>query len=101
MTFLLLFIQSSVCVLLVVICKKLRLIQYGDFNTEHAKKWFPISTSLVLVIYTGAKSLVRTARAVVRVYWLPERSLTFDLIAISQYTGVHHLQEPHHHPNCV
>jgi len=91
MTFLLLFIQSSVCVLLVVICKRLRLIQYGDFNTEHAKKWFPISTSLVLVIYTGAKSLVRAARAVMRVYWLPERSLTFDPAAISQYTGVHHL----------
>lgn len=66
MTFLLLFIQSFVCVLLVVICKKLRLIQYGDFNIENAKKWFPISTCLVIVIYTGSKSLVRTAPTVAR-----------------------------------
>ena len=32
---------------------------------------------------------------------LPERILTFGCTAISQYTGVHHLQEPHYHPHCM
>jgi len=102
MTFLLLFIQSFVCVLLVVVCKKLRIIQYGEFNIENAKKWYPISACLVIVIYTGSKSLVRTAPVVARAFGrLPEQILTFGCAAISQYTGVHHLQKPHHHSNCV
>lgn len=32
-----------------------------DFDMADAKAWFPISSLLVAVIYTGSKSLVRTA----------------------------------------
>lgn len=59
MTCVLLFIQSTVCVLCVALCKRLGIIAYQDFKLESAKKWFPISSFLVAVIYTGSKSLVR------------------------------------------
>jgi hypothetical protein len=58
MTCVLLFIQSSVCVLCVAICKQMGIISYKDFELDTAKKWFPISSFLVAVIYTGSKSLV-------------------------------------------
>ena len=58
MNFLLLCIQSSVCVACVVIVKKLGIISFRDFDMKEAKMWFPISVMLVGVIYTGSKSLV-------------------------------------------
>lgn len=58
MNFLLLCIQSFVCVSCVYITKKLGLISFRDFDTKDAKMWFPISLMLVGVIYTGSKSLV-------------------------------------------
>lgn len=60
MTCVVLFIQSLVCVLCVAACKRLRIITYQDFDLDTAKKWFPISSFLVALIYTGSKSLVRT-----------------------------------------
>lgn len=36
-----------------------QLITFRDFDKDDARKWFPISFLLVLVIYTGSKSLVR------------------------------------------
>lgn len=58
MNFFLLFIQSAVCVACVWMSKAAGLISFRDFDTGDAKKWFPISFLLVLVIYTGSKSLV-------------------------------------------
>lgn len=58
MNFLLLCIQSTVCVSCVAFVKKLGLISFRDFATKDAKAWFPISALLVGVIYTGSKSLV-------------------------------------------
>ena len=58
MNFLLLFIQSAVCVACVWISKTTGLISFRDFDMGDAKKWFPISFLLVMVIYTGSKSLV-------------------------------------------
>jgi GDP-mannose transporter len=58
MNFLLLCIQSSVCVLCVVVVKKLGIITFRPFDLADAKAWFPISFLLVSVIYTGSKSLV-------------------------------------------
>ena len=58
MNFFLLFIQSAVCVACVWVSKTTGLISFRDFDTGDAKKWFPISFLLVLVIYTGSKSLV-------------------------------------------
>jgi GDP-mannose transporter len=58
MTFLLLCIQSTVCVCCVSIVKFLGLITFRDFDAKEAREWFPISFLLVSVIYTGSKSLV-------------------------------------------
>jgi GDP-mannose transporter len=76
MTFLLLAIQSLVCVLVVSTVKRLGIINCGssdgrdlptvkfladrvvrDFDTADAKAWFPVSSLLVAVIYTGSKAL--------------------------------------------
>ncbi|EMD38859.1 hypothetical protein CERSUDRAFT_112581 [Gelatoporia subvermispora B] len=57
MNFLLLGIQSTVCVACVFVVKKLGIISFRDFSTDDAKAWFPISFLLVSVIYTGSKSL--------------------------------------------
>lgn len=58
MTFLLLCIQSLVCVMCVALVKQAGIISFRDFDTQDAKAWFPISFLLVSVIYTGSKSLV-------------------------------------------
>ena len=58
MNFLLLCIQSSVCVTCVFVVKKMGIIAFRDFDMKDAKMWFPISVMLVSVIYTGSKSLV-------------------------------------------
>lgn len=72
MTFLLLAIQSSVCVLAVWSVKRMGVItcaptlmlavivltKVRDFDKNDAKAWWPVSALLVAVIYTGSKSLV-------------------------------------------
>lgn len=58
MNFLLLCIQSIVCVACVMLAKKIGVISFRDFDMQDAKTWFPISFLLVSVIYTGSKSLV-------------------------------------------
>ena len=58
MNFLLLTIQSVVCVGCVMVVKKFGIISFRDFDIEDAKKWFPISFLLVTVIYTGSKAIV-------------------------------------------
>ncbi|TFY72301.1 hypothetical protein EVG20_g700 [Dentipellis fragilis] len=57
MNFLLLCIQSTVCVACVVLVKKIGIISFRSFDLQDAKMWFPISALLVSVIYTGSKSL--------------------------------------------
>lgn len=39
----------------------LQMITFREFDKDDARKWFPISFLLVLVIYTGSKALVRLA----------------------------------------
>ena len=58
MNFLLLCIQSTVCVVCVATVKKFGIISFRSFDMQDAKAWFPISFLLVTVIYTGSKSLV-------------------------------------------
>lgn len=58
MTFLLLALQSLVCVLCVSFVKKVGLISFRRFALEDAKAWAPVSALLVAVIYSGSKSLV-------------------------------------------
>ncbi len=59
MNFLLLCIQSTVCVFCVMVVKMLGVIVFRKFDLADARAWFPISFLLVSVIYTGSKSLVR------------------------------------------
>lgn len=35
-----------------------QMITFREFDKDDARKWFPISFLLVLVIYTGSKALV-------------------------------------------
>ncbi|KAI0731232.1 UDP-galactose transporter [Earliella scabrosa] len=80
MNFLLLCMQSSVCVGSVMIVKKLGIISFRDFDTKDAKMWFPISCMLVGVIYTGSKSLQYLSIPVYTIF----KNLTIILIAYGE-----------------
>lgn len=96
MNFLLLGIQSTVCVACVSLVKKLGIISFRSFDMKDAKAWFPISFLLVSVIYTGSKSLVSCDCAP------SPGDLLFDMIlAISKYTGVYDLQESNNYSHCT
>lgn len=58
MNFLVLLIQSLVGVIAVSAAHRLRVISLREFSAKDAKAWAPISTLLVLVIWTGSKALV-------------------------------------------
>ncbi|KAL9120709.1 MAG: hypothetical protein Q9187_002736 [Circinaria calcarea] len=57
LNFFLLVVQAVVCVIAIQACKTLGIITYRDFNSDEAKKWFPVSLLLVGMIYTGTKAL--------------------------------------------
>ncbi|KAG6890300.1 GDP-mannose transporter into the lumen of the Golgi [Termitomyces sp. Mi166 len=80
MTFLLLAMQSIVCVLCVLAAKKAKLIQFRPFDVDDAKAWFPISALLVSVIYTGSKSLQFLSIPVYTIF----KNLTIILIAYGE-----------------
>ncbi|KAH7913062.1 hypothetical protein BJ138DRAFT_1134343 [Hygrophoropsis aurantiaca] len=80
MTFLLLSIQSIVCVSCVIAVKKIGLISFRNFDTNDAKMWFPISCLLVGVIYTGSKSLQYLSIPVYTIF----KNLTIILIAYGE-----------------
>ncbi|KAJ6591830.1 hypothetical protein DFH09DRAFT_1025859 [Mycena vulgaris] len=80
MNFLLLCIQSIVCVSCVAIVKKTKIISFRAFDTQDAKAWFPISFMLVLVIYTGSKSLQFLSIPVYTIF----KNLTIILIAYGE-----------------
>ncbi|THH02687.1 hypothetical protein EW026_g223 [Hermanssonia centrifuga] len=80
MNFLLLCIQSTVCVSCVATVKKLGVISFREFDTKDAKAWFPISFLLVSVIYTGSKSLQYLNIPVYTIF----KNLTIILIAYGE-----------------
>ncbi|KAI8996370.1 UDP-galactose transporter [Trametes punicea] len=80
MNFLLLCMQSSVCVACVYTVKKLGVISFRDFDVKDAKAWFPISVLLVGVIYTGSKSLQYLSIPVYTIF----KNLTIILIAYGE-----------------
>jgi len=80
MTFLLLSLQSIVCIICVVVVKKLRVISFRDFNIQDAKAWLPVSALLVVVIYTGSKSLQYLTIPVYTIF----KNLTIILIAYGE-----------------
>jgi GDP-mannose transporter len=49
--------QSIVCVGVIQILKVMGFAKFRDFNTDEARKWFPISLLLIGMIYSGSKAL--------------------------------------------
>ncbi|KAG8220865.1 hypothetical protein J3R82DRAFT_2360 [Butyriboletus roseoflavus] len=80
MTFLLLSLQSVVCVACVETVKRLGIISFRDFDIQDAKAWFPVSALLVSVIYTGSKSLQYLTIPVYTIF----KNLTIILIAYGE-----------------
>jgi GDP-mannose transporter len=80
MTFLLLSMQSIVCVACVFAAKKSGVISFRDFDMQDAKAWYPISCLLVSVIYTGSKSLQYLSIPVYTIF----KNLTIILIAYGE-----------------
>ncbi|GAA6026316.1 hypothetical protein JCM11491_003427 [Sporobolomyces phaffii] len=80
MNFLLLTIQSVVCVSCVMTAKRLGVITFRDWDKDDARKWFPISFMLVSVIYTGSKSLQYLSVPVYTIF----KNLTIILIAYGE-----------------
>lgn len=80
MNFLLLSMQSIVCVTCVSTVKKLGIISFRDYDSKDAKMWFPISALLVSVIYTGSKSLQYLSIPVYTIF----KNLTIILIAYGE-----------------
>ncbi|KAJ7257883.1 hypothetical protein B0H12DRAFT_1110413 [Mycena haematopus] len=80
MNFLLLCIQSMVCIGCVVLVKKAGIISFRDFDMQDARAWFPISFMLVTVIYTGSKSLQFLSIPVYTIF----KNLTIILIAYGE-----------------
>ncbi|KAI5121508.1 hypothetical protein M0805_006545 [Coniferiporia weirii] len=80
MNFLLLTIQSSVCVACVATVKRAGFISFREFDMQDAKKWFPISVMLVSVIYTGSKSIQYLSIPVYTIF----KNLTIILIAYGE-----------------
>lgn len=80
MTFLLLSMQSIVCVACVIAAKKSGVISFRDFDMQDVKAWYPISCLLVSVIYTGSKSLQYLSIPVYTIF----KNLTIILIAYGE-----------------
>ena len=97
MNFLLLCIQSLVCVLCVLTVKRLGIISFRNFDMADAKAWFPISCLLVAVIYTGSKSLVSPTN--VLSCHVDGRVIERQFAAIPDHPRLYHFQKLDHHPH--
>ncbi|KAJ5150506.1 UAA transporter [Penicillium coprophilum] len=80
LNFLLLCVQSLVCIAAIQTCKSMGLITYRDFNSDEAKKWFPITLLLIGMIYTGSKALQFLSIPVYTIF----KNLTIILIAYGE-----------------
>ncbi|KAF2474214.1 UDP-galactose transporter [Lindgomyces ingoldianus] len=80
LNFFLLCVQSVVCVVAISTCKSAGVITYRDFNTDEARKWFPISLLLIGMIYTGTKALKFLSIPVYTIF----KNLTIILIAYGE-----------------
>lgn len=76
----LLAVQSAVCLLVVQGLKTTGVVNYRDYNTTDAKKWFPISVLLVLMIYTASKAMQYLSIPVYTIF----KNVTIILIAYGE-----------------
>lgn len=80
LNFFLLCVQSVVCVVAISICKASGVITYRDFNSDEAKKWFPIALLLIGMIYTSTWALKYLSIPVYTIF----KNLTIILIAYGE-----------------
>ncbi|CCE63350.1 hypothetical protein TPHA_0E02580 [Tetrapisispora phaffii CBS 4417] len=80
MNFVMLFVQSAVCTLLLIVLKTLGYAKFRAFNKTDAKNWLPISFLLVLMIYTSSKALQFLAIPIYTIF----KNLTIILIAYGE-----------------
>lgn len=80
MNFVMLFVQSAVCALLLMILKTFGYAKFRPLNKTDAKKWLPISFLLVLMIYTSSKALQFLAVPIYTIF----KNLTIILIAYGE-----------------
>ncbi|KAG9289433.1 hypothetical protein G9A89_007994 [Geosiphon pyriformis] len=80
MNFLLLTIQSIVCVILLYGFKAFNLINFREIESHISKKWLPIVFLLIAMIYTGSKSLQFLSIPVYTIF----KNLTIILIAYGE-----------------
>ncbi|KAI5457916.1 hypothetical protein BGZ63DRAFT_363818 [Mariannaea sp. PMI_226] len=74
-------VQAIVCIATITVCKQAGLIKsLAPFETERAKKWFPVSLLLVGMIYTGTKSLQFLSVPVYTIF----KNLTIIVIAYGE-----------------
>ncbi|VVT44293.1 uncharacterized protein SAPINGB_P000368 [Magnusiomyces paraingens] len=76
----LLAIQSLVCLLFIQALKAFGIVKFRDFNASEAKKWFPISVLLVLMIYTASKAMQYLSIPVFTIF----KNVTIILIAYGE-----------------
>ncbi|KAF2676726.1 UDP-galactose transporter [Lentithecium fluviatile CBS 122367] len=80
LNFFLLAVQAVVCVAAISTCKSTGLITYRDFNSEEARKWFPISLLLIGMIYTSTWALKFLSIPVYTIF----KNLTIIIIAYGE-----------------
>ncbi|KAL9055963.1 MAG: hypothetical protein Q9162_003259 [Coniocarpon cinnabarinum] len=80
LNFFLLCVQSVVCITAITAAKSFNLITFRDFNTDEARKWFPISVLLIGMIYTSTKALQFLTIPVYTIF----KNLTIILIAYGE-----------------
>lgn len=80
MNFVLLLVQSLVCVVAIAILKTFGIINYRPLNKTDAKNWAPISILLVVMIYTSSKALQFLTIPVYTIF----KNLTIILIAYGE-----------------
>ncbi|KAJ5081001.1 GDP-mannose transporter [Penicillium angulare] len=80
LNFLLLMVQSLVCIAAIQTAKSMGLITYRDFSSDEARKWFPITLLLIGMIYTGSKALQFLSIPVYTIF----KNLTIILIAYGE-----------------
>ncbi|KAF1957498.1 UDP-galactose transporter [Byssothecium circinans] len=80
LNFFLLAVQAIVCVIAISTCKSAGLITYRDFNSDEARKWFPISLLLIGMIYTGSWAIKLLSIPVYTIF----KNMTIILIAYGE-----------------
>lgn len=80
MNFVMLFVQSLVCTLTLVVLKTLGFAKFRPLNRTDTKNWIPISVLLVLMIYTSSMALKFLAVPIYTIF----KNLTIILIAYGE-----------------